>query len=143
MKKTKKRSVSIDASCLIAVQASESLSELFKDKIRKNWNAFCSEFALIETSYILCRTFGIEIAEKKMMALKESGIIQIEPICKVSKEASLIKCNRPIGIGDCLTIALAKSINGDAIFCNKERELFTTLDKKPFDVKIIFLEDII
>jgi len=139
----KKSSVSIDSSCLIALQANEELGNRFKERAKQDWDVYCSEFAILETFYVLCRKFGIGIAEQKVTSLKESGVIQIEPIITLSKDAALIKCQRPIAIGDCFTIALARKINGDAIFCKKEQELKKALDKQPFDVNVLFFEDLI
>lgn len=39
---------------------------------------------------------------------------------------------------DCLTIALAKILQGQAIFYQKEKEIDKAMENKLFDVKIIF-----
>lgn len=139
----KKGLVSIDASCLIAVQAEEPLSSEFKSLLKTKWIGYCSEYSLIETLYILCRKLGRDVAEGKLKALKESNVLQIEPFNALLEAVAQLKCQRAIAIGDCFTIALAKKINGQAIFYNKELEIVNAIKIKPFDVEIKFLEDII
>jgi len=139
----KKSPVSIDASCLIAIQANEPLKEEFKQLLKTKWNGYCTEMALLETFYILCRKTNWKKAETKVKALIESNVIQIESIKSLLKKAAQLKCQRPIAIADCLTIALAESIQGKAIFYHKELELEKTLEKEFFNVEIIFFDELL
>ncbi len=142
-RKTKNNLVSIDASCLIAIQADEPLNKRFQNLLKTKWKGYCSEMAILETFYILCRKFTWKIAKKKVNALKESHIIQIEPINNLINRASQLKCQRPIAIADCLTIALAESINGKAIFYHKEKELEKAMENELFDVELIFFDEFV
>ncbi len=85
--------------------------------------------AILETFYILCRKSSWEEAKVKIDALIKSNIIKIIPISNLIEHAALIKCERAIAIADCLTIALAKSLNGAAIFFDREKELEIAMKK--------------
>ena len=138
----KKDNVSIDASCLIAIQTDEKLGQKFKKLLMGKWNAYCTEIAILEFYYVLCRKLGWDIAKTKLQSLKESGTIQIKPINDLIEVAAQLKCQKSIAIADCLTIALACEIQGKAIFNNEERELKKAIETKPFDVEIFFLENL-
>ncbi len=139
----KKSLVSIDASCLIAIQADEPLKEKFLNLLKTKWIGCCTEMAILETFYILCRKISWKIAKTKINALKESHIIQIKPINTLLNKAAQLKCQRAIAIADCLTIALAESIKGKAIFYHKEKELEKTMENELFDIEVIFFDEFI
>jgi predicted nucleic acid-binding protein len=137
----KKNLVAIDSSCLIALQADEKLAKRINQNLIEKWDAYCSEMAILELFYVLCRNSNLKKAQKKVEALVNSHVIEIIPVRELLKEASRQKCIRAIAIADCLTIALAKNLNGKAIFYRKETELKNAIKKKPFDIEIIFLLD--
>jgi predicted nucleic acid-binding protein len=137
----KKSRVAIDASCLIAIQADEPLNEKFQNLLKSKWNGYCTEMAILETFYILCRKLQWKIAKTKINALQESNVIKIKPINTLLEIAAQLKCQRSIAIADCLTIALAESIKGKAIFYHKERELEKTMENELFNVEIIFFDE--
>jgi len=139
--KMKKSLVSIDSSCLIAIQADEPLNKKFQNLLKTKWKGYCTEMAILETFYILCRKFTWKIAKTKIDALKASNIIRIEPINSLLKKAAQLKCQRAIAIADCLTIALAESIKGKAIFYHKEKELENTMENESFNIEIIFFDE--
>lgn len=97
--------------------------------------------AILELHYVLCRNSNLKTAQKKVEAFVNSNVIEIIPVRELLKEASRQKCERAIAIADCLTIALAKNINGKAIFYRKETELKNAIKKKPFEVELIFLSE--
>lgn len=138
----KKNNVSIDASCLIAIQADEKLGQKLKTLLMEKWNACCTEIAVLEFYYVLCRKLGWDIAKTKLQSLKESLTIRIQPINNLIEVAAQLKCQKSIAIADCLTIALAYEIQGKAIFNHEERELKKAIETKPFDVEIFFLENL-
>jgi predicted nucleic acid-binding protein len=137
----KKSLVAIDSSCLIALNSGEELVNKIKTNLKEKWVAYCSEMAILETFYILCRKSNLETAQNKINALISSNVLNIIPIKKVLKEASKLKCERSIAIADCITIALAQNLDSKAIFYRKERELKKAIKKKPFQVELIFLVD--
>ncbi len=136
-----KNLVANDSSCLIALQADEKLAKRINQNLVENWDAYCSEMAILELHYVLCRNSNLKTAQKKVEAFVNSNVIEIIPVRELLKEASRQKCERAIAIADCLTIALAKNINGKAIFYRKETELKNAIKKKPFEVELIFLSE--
>ena len=139
----KKSLVAIDSSCLIAIQTNEPLNQEFQQLLKTKWNGYCTEMALLETFYILCRKTNWKKAETKVKALIESNVIQIKSIKSLLKKAAQLKYQRTIAIADCLTIALAESIQGKAIFYHKELELEKALEKESFNVEIVFFDEML
>ncbi len=139
----KKSTVVVDASCLVHFQDNESEALLFKQFLHEKWDAWCTEIAIVETSYILCREYGWEEAKTKIEALRESNTIRIEPINTYNEKAAQIKCERSIALPDCLTIALAETLKSQAVFAHREKELDAAIKRKPFNVGILFLDEIL
>lgn len=137
----KKSPMAIDSSCLIAIQANEPLKKEFQQLLKTKWKGYCTEMALLETFYILCRKTNWEKSRSKVEALIESNVLQIRSIKSLLKKAAQIKCQSPVAIADCLNIALAESIQGKAIFYHKEIELEKALEKGPFNVEVIFFDE--
>lgn len=54
-------------------------------------------------------------------------------------EAGGLKYERAISIGDCSCIATAKITGSRAVFAQRERDLVNEIEKRPFDVEIVFL----
>lgn len=61
---------------------------------------------------------------------------------QVLHQAARIKCERSIALGDCHTIALAQNLKATAVFAHQEEELVKEMKRKPFPVKLVFLERI-
>ena len=104
-------------------------------------DVYTTDIALAELYYILCRNLGLEEADTKIKELHESECIinlYVSP-----QEGGRIKCYRAISLADSFVIALAKKIKAAAVFAKKERELQREIDKRPFDIDIIFLEDFV
>ena len=97
--------------------------------------------AIAELRYILCRKLGWRESSEKVNKLLASGYIKVEDTLKLIDEASKIKCRRAISLPDCFTLALAHEITGNALFARKEQDLTAEMQRKPFDVRILFLED--
>ena len=135
--------MAIDSSCLIAIQANEPAKKKFQSLLKTKWEGFCTEMALLEVFYILCRKTNWKEAETKVKAFIESNVIQIKSFKSLVIKAAQIKCQRSIAIADCLTIALAESVQGKAVFYHKETELEKSIEKEPFNVELIFFEEII
>ncbi len=56
-------------------------------------------------------------------------------------QAASYKCERAVSLPDCYVIALAKMTGSTAVFARREREVIAEMDKRKFDVPIVFLED--
>ena len=59
---------------------------------------------------------------------------------KLYANAAEIKCERALALGDCYTIANAKVTGSIALFAFQEEELKSEMERKPFDVEILFIE---
>ena len=101
-----------------------------------------TSLAIIETEYILCRKIGRQQAFKKVDNLIESNFINIYSLENFLRDISILKCNNPISLPDCATIALATKNKIPALFAKKEGELKNLLITKAFEIDLFFLEDL-
>lgn len=51
------------------------------------------------------------------------------------------KCERAVSPADYSCIATAKLAGAKAVFARKEKELTREIERKPFDVEMLFLEE--
>jgi len=56
--------------------------------------------------------------------------------------AGAYKCGRTISLADCYVIAIAELQHATAVFARHENGLDEEIRRKPFDVSILFLEDL-
>jgi hypothetical protein len=70
-----------------------------------------------------------------------SGFLNIQEASKLMESASRIKCERPITLSDCFTLALAKEKKLKALFATRENELVKEMERKTFEVEIEFLKN--
>jgi len=130
----------LDGGVLIALAVGEAAASELKDEILKGETlAFCSELALAELEYILCRRLGWNVAEAKSRSLVESKVVGIIETSVIMHEAAKMKCERALSLPDCFTLALSKLYHCKAIFVRKEVEMEQAIEKKAFDVEIKFL----
>ncbi len=101
-----------------------------------------SEYNIFELEYVLCRRLGWNEAARRVRALTASGYITVHATSRLVSTAAFLKCKHGIAAGDCFTLAVAKRIEGPALFARKEKELLAELKKRSFDVKVLFLEDL-
>ena len=109
--------------------------------IAESAEAHSSEVNLTEAEYVLCRKLGWETAESKVDNLRRSNYVLIADTEQVSQIAARIKCERALALGDCYTLATAKATSSKALFAFREEELQREMKRRPFDVQLIFLED--
>ncbi|MGB9727725.1 MAG: PIN domain-containing protein, partial [Nitrososphaeria archaeon] len=142
MRKELSGSLAFDTSTLLELVYGTEKGVKLKDAI-KSEKIYCniSELTFTELKYVLCRKIGEDSARDRVKNLIASGYIILHEDTKLVDYAAAYKCERRISIADCFTLALAKKIGAPAIFAKKEEELIEEMAKKPFDVKIIFLED--
>ena len=132
----------IDTGALIELCTHSIMGDRLRD-ILKNGEiiAYTHEIALTELSYILCRKIGWENAKRAVDSLLLSGYINIYDVSNLIEETSKIKCERPIALSDCLTLALAKEMKAKALFATRENEILREMNRKPFETEIEFLID--
>ena len=132
-----------DGGVIIELLLSGDETDLFKAIINNNITPMTTSLAILEAEYILCRKIGSELAFEKVDNLVDSDFIKIELLENFLRDVSMIKCNNPIAIPDCATIALATKNKIPAVFAKKEEELKKPLEIKAFEIDLFFLEDFI
>ncbi len=70
-----------------------------------------------------------------------SQVLKICSTTELAKEIGRIKCERAISSADCGCIATAKLNKAKAVFARKEEELPREIERRPFDVEIVFLKE--
>jgi len=137
------KNVIFDGGAVIELLLSGDESHLYKNIIEGKIIPSTTILAVIEAEYILCRKLGKDKSFEKIDNLLSSNYFEIFPLESLSRSISTLKCNNPIALPDCATIALATNKNSSALFAKKEDELIKQLEKKNFKIKIYFLEDLI
>jgi len=124
----------------MGTKAGETIREYF-ETLEPEETSNCSLLAISEIFYVLCRLRGATFAENKMNDMLRSQVLRIYNTTELAIETGKIKCERAISLADCSCIATAKLADAKAVFARKEEELTTEMERKPFDVEIIFLEE--
>ncbi|MEX2752636.1 MAG: PIN domain-containing protein [Candidatus Freyarchaeota archaeon] len=133
-----------DAGVIIELLLSSSRVEKIKKAIRdEEILPHVTNITLAEALYILCRHIGWKPAHEKVTGLIESGYFIVEDAGRIFEISARYKCERRISLADCFTLGLAKHVSAPALFAVKEKELVHENEKTPFDIRIIFLEDIL
>jgi predicted nucleic acid-binding protein len=140
MKNNVNETTILDAGVLIALALGEpSAAELSKKIINHRMSFACTEIALCELTYVLCRSLGWEEAQLKTENLVRSSLIIVIPSHALWNEAAKIKCKASIALPDCFTIAAARLANGTALFIRREKEIANALAQKQISDTIEFL----
>jgi len=137
-----KGKLAIDTSALIELVFCDTIGQKLKEALKSDLvEAWTTELAIAELRYILCRKLGWRESSEKVNKLLASGYVKVEDTLKLINEAAQIKCRRAISLPDCFILALAQEITGNALFARKEQDLTTEMQRKPFEVPLLFLED--
>lgn len=102
---------------------------------------YVTELAVSELRYVVCRMLGRDEAWRRVDKLLASGYFRVEEISPIVTLASEYKCERAISLPDCFSIALGEYLSMPVLFARREKELVREIERKPFDVDILFLED--
>ena len=137
------KEVVFDGGTIIELLLSGDESDLYKNIVNNDITPMATSLAIIETEYILCRKIGRQQAFDKVDNLIDSSFISIYSLKKFLRDVSILKCNNPIALPDCATIALATKNRIPALFAKKEGELKNPLVIKAFEIDLFFLEDLI
>ena len=120
----------LDASVLIEILAGSELVEgLVNSIITREVEAYAVRLGLTEALYVACRLWGSEKALQRMQILLDSGAITIIEDEQVWNYASSCKCEVPVSLGDCYTLAAAKKYGLKPLFLKPEKEIARNLDK--------------
>lgn len=124
----------------MGTRAGKIIREYF-ETLSPEENANCSLIAVSEIFYILCRLRGAAFAENKINDMLESHVLEVCNSPELAVETGRIKCERALSIADCSCIATGKLANAKVVFARREEELAREMERKPFDVEIVFLEE--
>lgn len=142
MKPELKGDMVFDTGIFIEFLAGSKTGALTRELLKSgSVKALTTELNIAELKYILCRKIGWPKSSETVEKLVKSGHFRIFPISELIEYASKIKCQRALSLADCFTIALGEKLNVNVAFAKHERELDEETRKKPFKVKLIFLED--
>lgn len=131
----------LDAGVLIALAVGEPNTAQLSQKIVDHRSSYaCTEIALCELSYILCRSLSWEKAWKKTENLVQSSMVTVIPTHVLWAEAARIKCSASIALPDCLTLAAARLTRGKAMFARREREIANAVKKNHIEDVIEYLQ---
>jgi predicted nucleic acid-binding protein len=136
----------LDAGALIEYLTGTALGRVLReyfDHMEANETAYTSTLTVAETFYVLCRRDGLESAHQKLTQMIASNMIQPIGSIEMTLEMGKLKCERAISLPDCSCLAAAKETRARAVFALREAELTREMKRKPFDVDIIFLEDMV
>lgn len=136
--------LSIDSGVVLAYMLGEDLGEVARDEILlRERRTYFSRVAVSELFYILCRRRGEKFAREAVEALVKSGRLSLVSSDEVDVEAGAYKCERTVSLADCYVMAVAKVFHAAAVFGKRENDLVREAGKKPFDVDVVFLEDLV
>ena len=134
--------LSIDSGVVLAYLLGEDLGELVRDEILSEGRmVHFSRTAASELFYILCRRRGERFARETLEAVLRSGRVSVAASDDIDVEAGAYKCARSISLADCYVLAVAKVMNATAVFARREADMGKEADRKPFDVDVLFLEN--
>jgi len=134
--------LALDTSAMIDLLFSTPAGLKLKEGLKEGViEVHTTELHIAELRYILCRRLGLMESNEKVDRLLASGYIIVENMTLLVSDASKYKCERAISLADCFCLALARRYFYSAVFVRREKDLVTEIQKKPFDVAILFLED--
>ncbi len=136
--------LSIDSGVVLAYLLGEELGEFVRSEIllHDGRKVYCNRFAVSELFYMLCRRRGQTFAREATEALLESGRLEFVSSDELDIRAGAYKCKRAISLADCYVLAVAKLSDAAATFAEREDDLKREMARAPFDVEMVFLEDL-
>ncbi|MBD3339656.1 MAG: hypothetical protein GF353_11145 [Candidatus Lokiarchaeota archaeon] len=136
------KEVVLDGGTIIELLLLGQDSSIYKNILNEEIIPIATILAIIEAEYILCKKLGKDKSFEKVDNLVNSNYIVIEPLEHFYREISILKCNVPIALADCATIALATNYNVPALFARREAELKKPIREKAFKIEIFFVKDL-
>ncbi|HXQ93212.1 MAG TPA: PIN domain-containing protein [Nitrososphaerales archaeon] len=142
-KLTLPKKLSIDSGVILAYYLGEDLGKLVKSSLLapRSGSNYCSRQTISELFYMLCRRKGDEFASEAIDTLLKSGYLSVISSDEIDIQAGRYKCARTISLVDCYVLAVAKIQNVPAVFAKREEDVKKEIERKPLDVKLLFLED--
>jgi predicted nucleic acid-binding protein len=136
--------LSVDSGVVLAYYLGERVGEIARDEILESMSrtVYHSRLCVSELFYVLCRRRGRRMAVDYTRAFLDSGHSLLCDSDEIDMTAGACKCERTISLADCYVIATAICHHASAVFARHERELDNEIKRKPFDVQVVFLEDL-
>ncbi len=142
-KDTQNTSNAVDTGVLFEFLDDSNLGKVFYQKVLKNpqfQKFYISPLTDVELKYLMCRQSGYKEAKEFISDFLKDFIIY--PESELRDEAFRLKCNFPISISDCYSLAVGKILN-IPIYMKKEKKIDQVLDGLLSMVKIKFIDDIL
>lgn len=144
MKEALEGTYSFDSSILLEMLAGTSAGQTITNLLAEGkLDAYTSYVNLAEAEYVICRKIGHDLAKSKIENFIDSNFVDLIRTEELLHVASRIKCERSIALADCFCIAVAEVTSSKALFAFKEKEIARELHKRPFKVKIGFLDEVL
>ena len=140
--KKKENTVVIDTGALIETLENTKIGKGFYEIILKDPNIdqfLVSPLVATELKYILCRKFGFNKANQIINDFLKNFVIWKEE--NLRDNAAQFKCQYPISLADCYSLALAK-IENIPIYMKKEAEIENIIQKLLLEVQIHFIDNL-
>ena len=135
-------SIAVDTGILIEILEDSDLGKVFYQKVLESLQfqkIYISPLTDTELKYIFCRQSGYKEAKELVLEFLKDFIICSES--ELRDEAFRLKCNFPISIADCYSLAVGKVLN-IPVYMIKEKEIEKVIDKLLSMVKVIFVDEI-
>ncbi len=140
MKTGEDETIILDAGVLIALALGEPFMTDLSQSIADGPSSYaCTEIALCELSYILCRRLSWAEAMEKTESLLRSALVAVIPFRVLWTEAAEIKCKAAVALPDCFTIAAARLTGGTALFARREKEIVDAMESGKLSDRIEFV----
>jgi len=136
--------LSIDSGVILAYYLGEDLGRMAQKYVfdAEGKDIFHSRLCIAELFYVICRRRGARIADEYTRSYLNAEYGRLANSDAVDMAAGAYKCERTISLADCYVIATAKLQHATALFARHEKDLDEEINRKPFDVSILFLEDL-
>ena len=140
--------ISIDSGVVLAYLLGEESGNLVRTSIFSNDESagkrasYISGPSLAELHCILCRIRGTGYAAETIETIMGAGYVTRVSSASLDIEAGRYKCARSIALADCYVLGAAKILRAKAVFARREEDLVGEIEKRSFDVEIVFLEDL-
>jgi len=137
--------IALDSSGLIEYLMGTRTGEVLKryfETLRPEEKVSCSLITISEVFYVLCRLRGAKFAEEKINDILASHVLDVCDSAEIAVRTGKIKCVRNISLANCSCVAVAEMTKAKAVFAKREKELVKEMEKEPFSVEIIFLQDL-
>jgi predicted nucleic acid-binding protein len=137
--------LSIDSGVILSYFLGEELGKLVKSNLLppRGKTIYCNRLCVSELFYVLCRRRGEAFAHESVGAFLGTGYASMVSSDELDMEAGAHKCRRTLSLADCYVLALAKIRGGAALFARREEDVREEIRKRPFDIEVIFLEDLV